>query len=170
MEKTGLSEAYFQLNAIFWWLNMFVLTGCMASQGFPQKNKNVRSKKIKARNHTQYFLLLHPKQKSNICQRKLIKIWNFTRSWMEKSTFRRDDLYSREWVLCFNMDFHTCIKLFWQKKSQKSMLSHLNLPCPLLLQIEKNGFEMLIKPWFNSPQGTFFLNMRLDFKRLVKKL
>ena len=30
---------------------------------------------------------------------------------MQKSTFRRDDLYSQEWVLCFNMDFHTCINL-----------------------------------------------------------
>ena len=108
-------------------------------KGSLQKNENVRSKKIKARNHTQHFLLLHPRQKSNICYRKWIKIWNFTRSWMQKSTFRWDDLYSSGWVLCFNMDFHTFINLFCQKKSKKSMLTHLNLPCPALLQINKNG-------------------------------
>ena len=89
---------------------------------------------------------------------------------MQKSTFRRDDLYSQEWVLCFNMDFHTCINLFWQKNSQKSLLTHLNLPCPALLQIDKNGSEMLMKSWFDTPQGMFFLNLRLNFKRLVKKL
>ena len=53
-----------------------------------EKNRIIRSKKIKARNHTQHFLLPHPRQKSNICRRKLIKIWNFTRSWIKKSTFR----------------------------------------------------------------------------------
>ena len=89
---------------------------------------------------------------------------------MQKSTFRRDDLYSSGWVLCFNMDFHTCIKLFWLKKFTSFTLSHLNLLRPLLLQIEKNGSEMLIKPWFDSPQGTFFLDLGLDFKRLMKKL
>ena len=149
---------------------MVVLTGCMASWGFPQKNRNVRSKKIKARNHTQHFLLLHPRQKSNICYRKWIKIWNFTRSWMQKSTFRRVDLGSRQWVLCFNIDFHTCINLFWQKKLTSFTLSHLNLPRPLLLQIDKNGSEMLMKPWFDNLQGTFFLDLRPNFNCLIKKL
>ena len=149
---------------------MVVLTGCMASWGFPQKNRNVRSKKIKARNHTQHFLLLHPRQKSNICYRKWIKVWNFTRNWMQKSTFRWDDFYSSGWVLRFNMDFHTCVNLFWQKKIKNYALYHLNLPRPLLLQIDKNGSKRLIKPWFDNPQGTFFLDMRLDFKRLINKL
>ena len=94
----------------------------------------------------------------------------FTRSWMQKSTFRWNDLYSWKWVLCFNMDFHTCINLFWQKKSQKSLLTHLNLPCPALLQMHKNGSETLMKPWFDIPQGTFFLDLRPNFKRLVEKL
>ena len=38
---------------------------------------------------------------------------------MQKSTFRRVDLGSRQWVLCFNIDFHTCINLFWQKKTHQ---------------------------------------------------
>ena len=34
----------------------------MTSKGFPQKNRNVQGIKIKARNHTQDFLLLQPRQ------------------------------------------------------------------------------------------------------------
>ena len=149
---------------------MVVLTGCMASWGFPQKNRNVRSKKIKARNHTQHFLLPHPRQKSNICQRKLIKIWNFNRSWIKKSTFRWYDLDTGEWVLCFNIDFDTCINLFWQEKFPNVMLYHLDLPRLTCLQLDKNGCKMLMKPWFDTPQGMFFLNLRPNFKRLIKKL
>ena len=130
----------------------------------------MRSKKTKAKNHTQHFLLPHPRQKTNICQRKLIKIWNFTRSWIEKSTLRWYGEHCSGWVLCFSMDFHTCVNLFWQKKFKNVGLYHLNLPRPLLLQIDKNDSKRLMKPWFDNSQGTFFLDMRLDFKRLVKKL
>ena len=50
------------------------------------------------------------------------------------------------------------------------MLYHLDLPYFALLQIDKNGFETLMKTLFDSPQGTFFLNLRPNFKRLIKKL
>ena len=66
--------ANFQPNSIFRQLNMLVLTGCMTSQVLQQKNRNVWGIKIKARNHNQHFLLLYPRQKSNICCQKLIKI------------------------------------------------------------------------------------------------
>ena len=46
------------------------------------------------------------------------------------------------------------------------MLTHLYLPRLTCLQIDTNGSEMLKKPWFDSPHGTFFLNLRPDLKSL----
>ena len=48
------------------------------------------------------------------------------------------------------------------------MLTHLNLPRLTCLQIDENGSEMLMKPWFDRPHGTFFLNLRPDIKRVDK--
>ena len=36
---------------------------------------------------------------------------------------------------------------FGKKKFKIDALYHLNLPHPLLLQIDKNGLETLMKPW-----------------------
>ena len=99
----------------------------------------------------------------------MIKIWNFTWSWIEKSTFRRDDLYSREWVLCFNLDFHTCINLFWQKKSKIFTLPQLELPHPKLLQMRKNGCDMLMKTMVWQSARYIFLKSETRFKTPGKK-
>ena len=50
------------------------------------------------------------------------------------------------------------------------MLYHLDLPRLTCLQLDKNACKMLMKPWFDTPQGTFFLYLSLDFKRLIKNL
>ena len=78
-----------------------------------------------------------------------------------------DEFYGS--ALTFNT-FILVSTYFGKKKFKIDALYHLNLPHPLLLQIDKNGSEMLMKPWFDIPQGTFFLDLRPNLKRLVKKL
>ena len=82
----------------------------------------------------------------------------------ECQTFRWYGEYLLEWVLCFRMVFHACINLFWQRNFKNDSLYHLDLPLLTCLQIDKNGSKTLMKPWFDIPQGTFFLDLRLDFK------
>jgi hypothetical protein len=88
---------------------------------------------------------------------------------MENSTFRWYDLYCLGWVLCFNMDFHTCVNLFWQKKFKNFGLYHLNLPRPTCLQVDKNGSKMLMKTMVWQSAQYIFLKSETRFKTPGKK-
>ena len=68
------------------------------------------------------------------------------------------------------LTFILVLTYFGKKKIKSDALYHLNLPHPLLLQIDKNGLETLMKPWFDNPQGMFFLNLSPNLKHLIKKL
>ena len=97
-----------------------------------------------------------------------VKRLRLNRNWLLTGLFSSNQAVQIQ--LSVSLKKYVCVNLFWQKKSKKSMLTHLNLPRPACLQIDKNGSETLMKPWFDSPLGTFFLNLRPNFKRLVQKL
>ena len=49
------------------------------------------------------------------------------------------------------------------------MLYHLDLPRLTCLHLDKNGCKMLMKPWFDTPQGMFLFKSETKFQTPDKK-